>query len=274
MMKVKQCCYLCGSTQLKLIQVIYKKPDVEVDYQIPEEKYHREIFRCEDCGVFNNLHDLIGDDFYEGFYNNSITSKPFQKRFERIINLPKGQSDNKNRVERVVNFLAERVADIKEKKVLDIGSGTCVFLHEIKKHGLHTTCIDPDQQAIEHAINVVKVDHGHVGNLENFKSDVKFDLICFNKVLEHVKSPVMNVKEAAKYLSDDGILYIEMPEGESVFEEKIIDQRAEFAVEHYTIYNTPSMQRIAELSNLNLLKLESIIDPSGKRTIYGFYEKK
>ncbi len=272
-MNAKHFCYLCGSSQLKLIKVITKKPDVEVDYQIPKEKYHREIFRCEDCGAFNNFHNLIEDDFYKGFYNNAITSKSFQKRFERIINLPKGQSDNKNRVERVENFLSERVADIKEKKALDIGSGTCVFLYEIKKHGLHTTCIDPDQQAIDHAINFVKVDRGHVGSLENFEPETNFDLICFNKVLEHVKSPIMNVKEAVKYLADDGIMYLEMPEGESIFNEQIIDQRAEFAVEHYTVYNTSSMQRIAELSDLELLKLESIIDPSGKRTIYGFYAK-
>jgi len=274
MMKTKQCCYLCGSSQLKLIQVILKKPDVEVDYQIPKETYHREIFQCEDCGVFNNLHDLIGDDFYEGFYNNSITSKPFQRRFERIINLPKGQSDNKNRVDRVIEFLSNKVGEVQGKKVLDIGSGTCVFLHEIKKHGLYTTCIDPDPQAIDHAISVVKVDQGHVGSLENFESDAHFDLICFNKVLEHVKSPVLNIKEATKYLAEEGILYIEMPEGESIFEEQLIDQRAEFAVEHYTIYNTQSMQQIADLCDLNLLKLESIIDPSGKRTIYGFYEKR
>ena len=65
-------CYLCGSNHLNLIQVIEKKPDVEVDYGIPVEKYHREIFQCESCGVFNNFHNLIGDDFYEGFYNLSL----------------------------------------------------------------------------------------------------------------------------------------------------------------------------------------------------------
>jgi SAM-dependent methyltransferase len=274
MTKEKQCCYLCGANQLKLILVIDKKPDVEVDYQIPTEKYHREIFRCESCGVFNNFHDLIGDDFYEGFYNNSITSKPFQKRFERIIHLPIHVSDNKNRVKRVANFLTEQLGEIKEKKALDIGSGTCVFLYEIKTYGMHTTCIDPDPQAIDHAINEVKVDRGHVGSLENFESDTHFDLISFNKVLEHVKDPISNIKLAMKYLSENGILYIEMPEGESIFKEQQIAHRAEFAVEHYTIYNQQSMSKIADLCDLNLLKLESITDPSGKRTIYGFYEKR
>jgi len=266
-------CYLCGSKKLNLVEVIKQKPEVEVDYKIPTEVYHREIYRCESCGVFNNLHDLIGKDFYEGFYNNSITKNSFNQRFERIINIPIEQSDNKNRVNRVIKFLQEKIGEITDKEVLDIGSGTCVFLYEMKKHNLKTTCIDPDSQAINHAKDVVKVNHAHHGSLLDFKTTLKYDLICFNKVLEHVKTPIINIKESTKYLSEKGLLYIEMPEGESIFRDNLISKRAEFAVEHYTVYNEKSMKRIAEMCDLELLKLESIIDPSGKRTIYGFYEK-
>lgn len=266
-------CYLCESTKLNLVKIIKKKPLVEVDYNIPEKDYYREIYRCEECGVFNNLHNLIGDNFYKGFYNNSITKNTLKQRFERIINLPKGQSDNKNRVERVLDFLQKKRGDLKGKSVLDIGSGTCVFLYEIKKSGLETTCIDPDFQAIDHSLHEVKVNNAHHGNIMDFNSTAKYDLICFNKVLEHIKTPIINIKQSIKYLSEKGILYIEMPEGESIFNKKLISKRAEFAVEHYTIYNEESMKKIAEKCNLKLLKLKSIIDPSGKKTIYGFYEK-
>lgn len=130
---MKNTCYLCANKELSIIEKIDAKPVVEVDYKIPVDLYYREIYQCNSCKVYNNFHDLINDDFYKGFYNNSITSKTFVERFERIINIPKEKSDNKNRVERVLNFLATRVNNIENQSVLDVGSGTCVFLYEIKR---------------------------------------------------------------------------------------------------------------------------------------------
>lgn len=267
-------CYLCGSKELTLIEKISKKPDVEVNYNIPKNLYYREIYNCNICGVYNNFHDLINEDFYKGFYNNSITSKSFEERFQRIINLPESNSDNKNRVKRVVSFLKNEFGKLNHKKALDIGSGTGVFLYELKKENLFTTCIDPDLQSINHALNVIKVDKAHCGSLTDFKSTLKYDLITFNKVLEHLKDPIANIKKALKHLSKNGILYIEMPEGDRIVNEKLVSKRAEFAVEHYTIYNEKSIKGIAELCSLKIIELNVINDPSGKKTIYAFYKEK
>lgn len=267
-------CYLCGSKELTIIAKIDKRPEVEVDYKIPEDKYYREIYQCSVCGVYNNFHNLIPDDFYEGFYNNSITNNSFIERFERIINLPEENSDNKNRAKRVLDFLKEQHKNIEAKRVLDIGSGTCVFLYELKKANLYTACIDPDAQSVNHALNYVKVDEAHLGSLKDFKSTKKYDLISFNKVLEHLKDPIKNIKSSLEYLSEDGVLYIEMPEGQRIVTDNLISKRAEFAVEHYTIYNEKSMRKIGKLCNLNILELNIITDPSGKKTIYTFYKKK
>ena len=68
-------CYLCKQISFKKIISISSRPVVEVDYGIPDDKYYREIHQCQNCGVYNNFHELICEDFYEGFYNNSITSK-------------------------------------------------------------------------------------------------------------------------------------------------------------------------------------------------------
>ena len=43
--------------------------------------------------------------------------------------------------------------------VLDIGSGLCVFLAELKKYCKSVTCIDPSANAINHAKNYVGVPH-------------------------------------------------------------------------------------------------------------------
>ena len=47
-------------------------------------------------------------------------------------------------------------------------------------------------------------------NLSKLNSK-KFDLISFNKVLEHVKNPIMLLKSSKRFLNENGIVYIEVP---------------------------------------------------------------
>ena len=266
-------CYLCKNKKLQKIISIHKKPSVEVDYGISIEDYHREIHQCQNCGTYNNFHDLIKDDFYEGFYNKSITKEKFQHRFKKIINLPESVSDNKKRVKRIIRFLQKNILTENNYNVLDVGSGTCVFLHEMKKYNIITNCIDPDPIAIGHAKEIVKVNNSHCGNIFNFYSTNKFDLISFNKVLEHVKNPIDQINESLKYLNNDGVLYIELPEGDRIYNDNLISERSEFAVEHYTVHNISSIKMIAKICDLKIRDLNVVTDPSGKYTIYAFLNK-
>lgn len=266
-------CYLCKSKELRKIISVSKKPSVEVDYGISNEDYYREIHQCQNCGTYNNLHNLISDDFYEGFYNESISKKKFKNRFYKIIKLSESTSDNKKRVKRVIEFLKKNILSNSQFNILDIGSGTCVFLYEMKKYNIFTNCIDPDPIAISHANEIVKVDNSHCGSIFSFSSNNKFDLISFNKVLEHVKNPIEQINESLKYLKNKGVLYIELPEGDRIKNNNLISSRSEFAVEHYTVHNLRSIKMIAKICNLKIRELNVITDPSGKYTIYAFFNK-
>ena len=48
--------------------------------------------------------------------------------------------------------------------------------------------------------------------LSKFKFKKKFDLISFNKVLEHLKNPIMLLKSSKRFLNKNGIVYIEVPD--------------------------------------------------------------
>jgi len=266
-------CYLCKNKVLQKVITISEKPIVEVDYGISNDNYYREIYQCNNCGTYNNIHNLIDENFYKGDYNKSITKEKFENRFNKIINLPESKSDNKKRVLRVINFLNTNIYSKNKLNILDVGSGTCVFLYEMKKHNIITNCIDPDPVAIKHSNEIVKVDNSHCGDIYSFKSNEKFDLISFNKVLEHIKTPINQINEALKYLKENGVLYIELPEGDRISKDKLIDKRAEFALEHYTIHNISSINMIAKLCDLKILELNIITDPSGKNTIYAFLKR-
>lgn len=142
----------------------------------------------------------------------------------------------------------------------------------MKKLGFKTYCIDPDYSAINHAEKVVKVNGAYHGDLLNININNLFELITFNKVLEHLVNPIDHLKKSRDYLKNNGILYIELPEGDRIIKKNIIENRSEFAVEHYTIYNKNSINKLLYESGFDMLKSEVVTDPSGKYTIYAFAE--
>ena len=143
----------------------------------------------------------------------------------------------------------------------------------MKKLGYKTYCIDPDPVAIEHARNTIKVDGAYCGNIfENTNYD-SFGLITFNKVLEHLLNPIDYLEKSKDYLNKDGILYIELPEGDKIVEQELIEKRAEFAIEHYYVFNQTSMNYLLTNSGFKIIDSDIITDPSGKYTIYAFAKK-
>lgn len=268
---IDQACHLCGEKDYQLLVTLEKKPDLETDYGIPDSEYYREICQCRNCNVFFNRHNnLIKDDFYEGHYNASIKMGNILNRYNKIISFPIEKSDNKQRAQRVNDYMISNHFISDKSNILDVGSGTCVFLHEMKKFGYNTYCIDPDPISVQHSIDNVGVDGGFTGVLKDYKTDKKFDLITFNKVLEHIKRPSEILKQAKDYLKEDGYIYVELPDGTEIFEQGIMSERSEFFLEHYTTFNTAAFEKMVELAQLEITTLKRIHDPSGKHTIYAF----
>jgi 2-polyprenyl-3-methyl-5-hydroxy-6-metoxy-1,4-benzoquinol methylase len=271
-------CHLCHSEDHSFLVSLDTKPNGEVDYTIPTDKYYREIHQCNNCGVFFNAReeDLIPNDFYEGQYNENaaITIGNLATRFNKIINLPFSNSDNKNRVLRIVNYLYQKDFKIKGMNVLDVGAGTCVFLHEMKKFGFNTNSLDPDPSSAKHSEETVKVDHAYCGTLDSVSFKQKFDLITFNKVLEHVKDPIRILKQAKELLSAEGLIYVELPDGTQIAKEQNYINRAEFFIDHHTIFNEESYTFLLKSAGFTCERVQQIVDPSGKYTIFGFLHQK
>lgn len=263
-------CYLCGSTNYVVIAEIRQKPKGETDFGIPPQNYQRLVCQCQNCSVYFNIHDYITPEFYTGRYNVATYNRRIHERYQEIRSLPKERSDNKHRVERVANFIDRLGLPHEQVRVLDVGSGLCVFPAELKDRGFQCYCIDPDAAAIEHALKNVKVEGAHVGTLDDFESEQKFDLISFNKVLEHIKEPVQYLKKTRSFLTSQGTVYVELPDGDGALEHGDAVDRQEFYIEHFTAFNKASLAFLAQRAGFDCLEVESIHEPSGKFTVYGF----
>ncbi|WPP50489.1 class I SAM-dependent methyltransferase [Catalinimonas niigatensis] len=267
-------CYVCDSTDHREVSRLHQKPKGETDYGIPDSKYDRVITQCLHCTVYTNQHDLLSSAMYEGDYNASIALGDIRERYDKVMNLAPEKSDNRQRVKRITDFLLSKNLALKDCDVLDVGSGTCVFLGALQEAGPRCACVDPDPKAIAHAKEYVGIPLAHCGTLENFPTDNTFDLITFNKVLEHVKDPVSMLQESGRLLKKDGFVYVELPEGGRADQQGIAAERQEFFVEHYTVFNETSFHELAHRAGFEAHQLNIITEPSGKLTIYGFLSKK
>lgn len=264
-------CYLCGQQDWKVLERVEQKPAGETDYGITAEKYYREICECQFCGVYFNRHDdLISSDFYEGHYNASIKQGNLERRFNKIIGFPFHQSDNKNRVLRIIEFLYKKDRAPAEMLGLDVGSGTGVFLYELKKFGMKVHCIDPDKASTAHALDTIGVEQAFTGSVEDYPLQTRFDLITFNKVLEHITNPVAVLQRVQSLLKPDGLLYVELPDGSVPAAQHEVINHSEFYLDHYTTFNVKSFAYLIRAGGFKLLESQQIQDPSGKYTIYGF----
>lgn len=268
-------CYLCGSTALNLVHTVTRKPDRETDFGIPAGAYSRQIFRCERCAVYNNYCDFDFGEFYSSSYTKATYGTELLDRYRQVMDLPYEKSDNKHRVQRISTYCQRRGKSLQHAKVLDVGSGLCVLSGELLKVNpwAEVTCVDPDPRSIEHARANVGVQMAFLGAYDRFKAGPDFDLIALNKVLEHVPDPVAFLEKTASLINDGGIVYVELPDGDSALNHGLFDQREEFFIEHLTVFNPAALDYLVNRTDLHTTEAGQIHEPSDKYTLYAFLEK-
>lgn len=264
-------CKLCGADNANLVRTLRRRPPHETEFGIPVDAYVRDIFQCMTCSVFFTQHGLLDGDFYSSNYNEATYQRDLVSTYERIRQLPESTSDNKLRVRRVAEYHALTGKSHDGSLVLDVGSGLCVFLAELKELGFQCHAIDPDPLAAEHARTRANVDYAFAGTLDAFPlTDVRYDIISLNKVLEHVDDPIRLLSMATRLLTPTGFVYLELPDGDAALAHGSVYDREEFYIEHETVFTEASTLWLLERAGLRALEMQSIHEPSDKYTIYAF----
>ncbi|MHA1936589.1 MAG: class I SAM-dependent methyltransferase [Candidatus Thorarchaeota archaeon] len=210
---------------------------------------------------------------YAGEYVNRTYAdeEGIRSTFDRIISLPSSESDNEGRVARVVRFARSHFSNGKWENVrptvLDVGSGLCVFLYKLREHGFSCTALDTDERAVDHAREVAGV-NGVCTDFMKADGLGRFDVITFNKVLEHVKDPIKMLAKAGKHLRREGFVYVEVPDGEAAVTDG--QDREEFFIEHHHIFSVTSLSLLISRAGFLLKCIERLHEPSSKYTLCAF----
>ncbi len=258
-------CVFCGSSGWKR-QASFDAPPVgETDFGLAD--YHRSLWQCGQCGHVINHHRMTLDDLYtSAYWDRTYGGNRMAATYDRIMALPEAQSDNRARVKRICTYCDE-IGRPHRHSVLDVGSGLAVFPAVMRMAGWQATALDPDQRGAAHAEAKAGVD-AIAGDFMTVQLDSTYGLVSFNKVLEHVRDPVGLLARAKPALDADGLVYVELPDGEAALKDS--PGREEFFVEHYDAYSMASIVMLAKKAGFRCDLAERVREPSGKYTLRAF----
>ncbi len=247
-----------------------KPPKGEPDYKF--KRYKRKVVKCQNCGHFFGIHNLINiKNFYKTSYSSISHGKNVYKKFKKINNL-KSNSDNYQRVERFVDFFHKQ----KNKKLslLDIGSGICVFLSKLKsKTNWSLTGVEPNIEMANFGKIQLNLNIHHGNFNKNIFKRKKFDIITLNKVAEHIKNPKVFLNLVKRKLTKNGYIYIEVPDGYTASNQANGKSREEFMVDHFHIFSLNSFYNLLNTCGFQIQKIDKIVEKSGKYTLFAFCKK-
>jgi SAM-dependent methyltransferase len=244
-------------------------PPGETKFALGTDRYFRAYDRCESCGHFFARHKMDLSALYQRSYVDATYggSDGMRARLQSIGALPPERSDNAGRTARIARF-EERECGRAAGRVLDVGAGIGVFPMAMKNLGWDVEATELDPRTATHLREIVgvKTYANDLGTLKGTQM-APFDLVTFNKVLEHVEGPVSMLAQAEPLLAANGHVYVEVPDVAAV---RCGPGREEFFIEHLHVFSPASLAVTIEHAGFRLVELERLREPSGKFTLFAF----
>ena len=158
-----------------------------------------------------------------------------------------------------IDYYKNRIKFIKQnynysnlKTILEIGPGDVFFLKEIDKLKKYFYDINP---------NVIRILNKKFTFININKTKKKFDLICASHVLEHVINPYLFLKNITEHLSNNGVIFLEVPDYTYFSEPEKVDG---FIYEHLHYFSLKSINNLFEKLNLEIIGMKRFIHKENK----------
>ena len=205
--------------------------------------YHHRIQLCRNCG-FVFASPLLPDEkillFYEKMSNYEHPQYKGQRPLVEI-----------NQINRYFELLNKRFPPGFKGRALDIGCATALGLSLFKSRGWDVLGVDPSQKCVDlskeyYDVRVIK----SFFDPDLLRKEKPFDLIILCHVLEHLVYPDQVIKDLSSLLSDQGLLYVEVPNLLKPHAPKCY-----FGFEHVNFFTPTSLTNIAGVNGLASDKL-------------------
>jgi SAM-dependent methyltransferase len=254
-------CSICGNNQKT---IIYRQRFV-----VPTGNYLHDGYNVVIC-------DVCGFAFADNIPDQSFFEKYYTQMNKKTHLLKKRLSSNKKTKEMLAEeeFLFRMhdcsIKNIKQhvkKKtsILDVGCHTASLLSLLKKKGFKNI---EGLDMSSYASSIAKQRHGikvTVGSVFDDLDLRAFDFLILTHVLEHVIDLPRFLKQLAKYLNEDGLIYVEVPDALQFILAKADDKKyssdqkepfLQFSVEHINYFSNLSLFNLMTTNGFELVSIE------------------
>ncbi|NFA41667.1 methyltransferase domain-containing protein [Clostridium botulinum] len=237
-------CNLCGGTEF---ESLYKRNDIEIINRKESFTMNIDNAICKKCGlIFQN--SPMNKEKLNSFYT-------YQYRQSEIV----GGNARQQQKEYLKKFLGD-----KKGKILDIGSFEGLFLNLFKEEGWESVGVEPCSEAA----NICEEKYGITVYKDMFEnilfSENEFDVISIRHVLEHVDDALNTILLMKKYLKDDGIIFIEVPNIEKFDFYNIADS---YDFQHIYNFSVNTIINYLNKCGLEIIDVQADLAYSGMRFI-------
>jgi SAM-dependent methyltransferase len=188
MEKANSSCILCGCSRRGLI---YNR-----------DQWH--VFKCANCGLGvldprpgkEELDKLYAQDYFQSHYNSPLPlfSAEMKKRLK----------EENHRLRFIRRFKPRG-------KILDVGCGRGYFLLACRETGYEVEGIDISDAAAAHVTAEYKIPV-HLGHIDQIILPAgSFDAVTMWHSLEHTSDPNLCMQTIGKWLKNDGVLIVDVP---------------------------------------------------------------
>lgn len=138
-------------------------------------------------------------------------------------------------------------------KILDYGCGTGEFLATCKKANWDCYGVEPSAAARKKATELTNL---HITQTLDEMGQIKFDIITLWHVLEHVDNLNEKLSELKSFLTEDGIIFIAVPNHESLDAKIYTSYWAGYDVpRHLWHFSQENIKRLFTTHQLHLMKV-------------------
>lgn len=252
---------------------------VEIDCPLCEIKKFKKLYykdgmnvvECRNCGLI--------------FTNPQLSQKELTSHYDKSLFCSHDPKDNTRYFDYNARYLEGkekmRFWGIFEKldryypkkgRLIDVGSATGFFIDEANKRGWQAEGVEISKWAANWGRKNLKVKI-FTGDLRgaNFKKQ-SFDVVAMLDFLEHVKNPFDELKEAARVIKEEGIIYVETINFDNWITRYLIGQkhRYMFPKWHLYFFGRRQLIKLLEKADFEILEYSLCSSSVGDYEYYGW----
>ena len=229
-------CWVCGMKNFYRVGGIDNLSLHSDKFKITDSDYGISLprYKCYNCGFLQcETRNVI--EFYENLKDKEYIDSANQRSLQFVKLL-----------ENVEHYIPVN------GKILDIGTGSGIFLREAAKLGYSATGIEPSSFLAEvgkkEGLNII---HG------TFPKDCpseKYDAIFLTDVIEHIVDPLPMLEKLPDFLTPNGKVIVTTPDVSSIMA-KIMGRRWwHYRIAHVGYYNKVTLEKIMNRAAMRLVK--------------------